>query len=1068
MILSKSQLVNNINTDISDQSYGEISPYDIRHNLLDIVDSIHNLTLSQELTALNFSTTSTGITKVGQLALESSKLDGSTNNHNTAVGYEALRSSYQNSKNTAIGSQSLSCNVYGEHNVALGYNALGGNTVGHFNIGIGNFTLNNNKGGAGNIAIGHGAGYYASRNDTSKLFIGYHPINEEYICNNPNGSGLIPLIYGDLTDLKLGIGVRNLHSYGKLQVGGDITASGNAIYNLGHNLYNWKNLYLAESIYFNNSSSISSDGSFKISVNGSLAPSGNNAYTLGEVAKKWSTGYFQNLVVDGTASINQLISFSTQSYTNKILYLAVNSILQPTYSDEQLVYGGLALKSNNSREYNLSYFPPSSGMSSFTGEYNKSAWRSNISFEVPSGGYLKSNSLVSYNPTSASENDCYGLFFNSGITYISRKNVLTVNPTSTAGHMAGVGNFNLISNSGEINNYSVSLMSLESGVNVSQRFLTGTKVRLKDSANSNKDKLSGFEIKYIDDARLQAVGTLTDRLVIGSYNNTSEFVNGISLLKDSSDGSVFCITNLPSVTENILPNTIFNVRSKDNCIGRFTAESNGYYKSAIQLVGTNNCSDSGVEISYLNNSGISDISMYKSSTNTIFIRMKDTQEIGILSSGITNATITIGNSGMAKLPVISLKDNTFVTDAAVVSSSGYGKLYNLSDARPYADQYNSLFYMDCSGNIFNTIVNKLDNIDARSVYTDGSGNTFAGYLSPSGRKINAAIKNNSSYGSQALYSIKSGSGNLALGNNSLYSLAFGNNNIVIGDTSASGLVSSYNNIVIGNSTFNKTTQLSNTSGNIIIGHNLGASQSGSYNFLVGSREQIILLEGKLGPTNDDKKLILPSGGKLYINNNNDTESLGLKANTIEVIDSGGTNYPDSSLTFKFIGNNSSDLFILNHNSNPLSNNPTYDGSSRPYAELNGDFRIKGFVRFSDGTSLNTSSGITNATNLANSGIALGNSGIAIGNSGIAKINAMFIEGFMPNGLQAPISSSSKTSGVLVSKNSSWTDSTSYYVINRDITSVIHSGAYVIAAMINNEYKPIWISAKDTACVCCNH
>ena len=67
------------------------------------------------------------------------------------------------------------------------------------------------------------------------------------------------------------------------------------------------------------------------------------------------------------------------------------------------------------------------------------------------------------------------------------------------GHIAGIGNVNFISNSGEVENYSVSISSLESGVFVSQRFLTGTKQREKDATNENADKLQGFEIKYIDD-----------------------------------------------------------------------------------------------------------------------------------------------------------------------------------------------------------------------------------------------------------------------------------------------------------------------------------------------------------------------------------------------------------------------------------------------------------------------------------------------------------------------------------------------------------------------------------------
>jgi hypothetical protein len=1095
MILSKSQLVNNINSEISDQSYGQISPYDIRHNLLDIIDSVHNLTLSQELKSLNLATFPSGNTKVGQLTLENVDLDGYLSQDNTAIGYSVLKSNYRGIKNTAIGSYSLSCNIYGEANIALGYNALAGNTVGHLNIGLGNYTLHNNKSGSGNIAIGNGAGYYVDKNTSNKLFIAHHPVDGSYICSNPLGSGLTPLVYGDLSTIQLGIGVRNLHDYGKLQLGGDITPSGNDVLNLGHSLYNWRNLHLSRSIIFSNSSSISSRGQSIISISGTLSPFTNNLYTLGESTRKWSRGFFQNLTVDGTANINNLVAINTSNYSGIRLYLGTNAALNPLYSDSALLGAGITIKSSAGRQYSVEYYPPDSGMPCFTGEYEKSTFRTNISFQVPSTSYIKTNSIVSYNPDAFGEGDCYGLFFNSGITYLSRKNVLGSNPGLPNGSIAGIGNVNFLSNSGELTNYVMSISSIESGVSVSQRFLTGTKVRQKDSLNSNKDKLRGFEIKYIDDSNLGIQGPLTDRLVVGSYDRTSKFINGLVVMKNDEDGSVFGVTNIQSVTENVLPKTIFNVRSYNHCIGRFTAESNGYYKSAIQLLSRDNCEASGVEFAYLNNSGIADVTIYKNSNATNFIRMKDTNEIGILSSGVTNSTITIGYSGGPKLPVISLKDNSFVGNFSVIRSPGYGKLFNLYNAKGYANQYNSLIFMDGSGYIFDLIINKLDNVDGRAVYTDSHDNTFAGYLSPSGRKnITSSIQNNISYGHQALYSIVSGSGNFAIGFDSLYNLTSGNNNIVIGKSSASGLKNTSDNIIIGNESFNKTSDLANTSGNIIIGHKIGVSQSGSYNYLVGNN-RLILLDGKLGPTNSDKRLTLPSGGRLYINNHNDTEGLCLKSNLIEVMDSGGSNYPENDLTFRFIGNNSADLMVLNHNANPNVYSSTWgsppitigspaisyldeywfpatglasDTTSKPYAQLNGNLKLKGNIQFSDGTYLGSTKPIKANTTLANSGIALGNSGIAIANSGLSLINSLFIEGYMPSGLQAPSNASSRTSGILVLKDSGWADSGNIFIMNRDTTSVIHSGAYVIAAKINNEYKPIWVSSSDTACVCCNH
>lgn len=1072
MQLNKSQLVSNINSEISDQAYGQITPYDIRHNLLDIIDSVSKLTLNDNLESLNFSTFSTGNTKVGISALDNIKINNATSNHNTAIGFEALRSNYQSSHNTAIGSNALSCNVYGVGNVAVGYSSLAGNTVGQLNVAIGNYTLNNSKSGTGNIAIGHGAGYYIDKNTHHKLFIGYHPVDNQHICDNPLGSGWMPLLYGDLSGIQLGIGTRSLNNYGLLHVGGNILPSGADTANLGHSLFPWSSLYLSRSIEFSNSASIVTSGSSLLRCSSSFYPNASNTYSLGSNSHVWLSGHFQDIKVNGVATINQINYVQTTLSSGKVFYLGVNANNNALYPDPDLAGGGLVLKSiTSNKQYQILFAPPSDGMPGFSGPYN-AVWQSNINLQVPNDRYIQSNSLIAHDDASFSSNDSFGLFFNSGITYLSRKNVLGANPGLSSSHIAGISNVNLIANSGSPQDYTLSLMALESGVSVGQKFLTGTKLRIKDALNNDADKLKGFELKYIDESSSNIIGPLMDRFVIGSYDDSSQFINALTVMKNNAEGGVVGINNMSCIAGNITPKTIFNVRSINDCVARFTAESNGYYKAAIQLLGLSNCEASGVELAYVNNSGMADIIMMKDHIKTSFIRLKDNQQVGLLSSGITNSTLTIGHSGIHQLPSISLKDDTFVGSSAIVASSGYGKIYNLRDNRFYADQYNSLIYLDSSGNKFNLVVNKLDNIDARAVYSDASGNTFAGYLAPANRKINDTIKNNTVYGYQALSGILAGSGNLVVGYNSLFTLSSGNDNIAIGSFAGSGLISSSNNIIIGNQAFNKSGILSLTSGNIVIGHNVGASQSGSHYFLLGNNPNVILLEGKLGPGNNDKRLTLPNNGKLYINNSDNTEGLGIKSNVIEVIDSGGTNYPDTDLRFRFIGSNSSDLMILNHNANPLTNAAVYQQDivqtspdtfvlvNTPYLELNGDLRLRGKIRFSDNTSLGSTSGITRATLLAQSGVNIANSGIDL-------INRLFVEGYMPTGMGAAPSNSTKTSGILNLKDNNWANSGNVFIINRDTTSVVHSGAYVIAARINNEYRPIWISADDTGCQCCD-
>ena len=70
MILSKANLVNNILAEIKDNSTGNISPLDVRQNLLNIIDSVHRLTEGHDLKAKNFETLNTRSTRVGDRAIK--------------------------------------------------------------------------------------------------------------------------------------------------------------------------------------------------------------------------------------------------------------------------------------------------------------------------------------------------------------------------------------------------------------------------------------------------------------------------------------------------------------------------------------------------------------------------------------------------------------------------------------------------------------------------------------------------------------------------------------------------------------------------------------------------------------------------------------------------------------------------------------------------------------------------------------------------------------------------------------------------------------------------------------
>jgi hypothetical protein len=1050
MILNKNSLVENILNDLSDNATGQISPYDVRHNLLDIIDSVHLLTVGHNLTGSNFSTQDTRTTKIGIFSIEKIDLEGYSSVDNTALGYSSLKSNYQGSKNTALGSYALSCNLFGEDNVAVGFHALAGNTNGFNNIGLGNFALNNNKVGTGNIAIGHGAGYYVTRDTSNQLFIASHDVDSDFICDNPLGVGLNPLIRGDLLSLRLAIATNNINPYGTLQIAGHTTPSLNNAYDLGHPSYKFKHLYLSSGIKLGNYSSFEASNS-GVFISGNVLPLLSQTYNLGSESYKWLNGYFDNIYVSGEASINTYKSIQNCEYVNKTLYLASSGSIDGIdgggpygllqyytledqvghpcgyLSDEQLIDAGLIIKSSGDgyqRDYTFTFSPPDPlQLCQFIDStYSQASWNSNISLHLSSGtgAHLKTNRIIAHdNIGIVTPSSCYGINIHNTDerVYVSRSDIINDNLAKPNGDLVGVGNVNFFSNSGDISsNYFLTVGAIESGITVGQRFLTGIKKRTKDI--DNKDQLSGFEIKYIDDSNLTVLGSLTDRLVIGSYHDTSYVKNALVLMKDNVDG-ILGINNLSPTADDTLPKTTVNIRSTGNAVVRVTAENQGNIVSSLQLLGANNCLVDGCELEYVNASGFADLSIYKDSGKVSFIRSYEDNTIGIFTgSGTSNSMVTFGDSVYTDA-VLSLH----VSSGNPESTKDYGKLFIRPKIQPY--QANTIYLLDGSGNVHDLVVNKYNVDDGRGLYTDIRGNTLGGRQCPISR-TNLVVNNNTSIGFKSLYGITGG-----------------NNNTIFGATTASGLTTGSNNIIIG---YNTAPSLESQDYNIVIGNdNIGNFINDDYNFVLGSKENRILLKGKTGPNNSDKVLEMPSGGSFIINNSTNSEATLFRANFIDTIDRGGSVYPDNTLTFKFSGSSSSNLLALNHSANPMTNVVDYEipDPLRPYAELNGDLKLKGAIRFSDGTSLDSAEFLDDITKL---------------------LEISIVEGYVPSQIQAPESITSPTSGIFIIKDKDWVDVKSVFLSNRDTSSFIQAGAYVVATRVNGQYRPIWVSS-DT-CDCC--
>lgn len=345
MRISKNVLVDNIKKDILDNSVGAISPQDIRRNLLDLIDSVDNLTEFGELNAINFSTVDLRTTRVGLETLSKRTVRGYNSVDNVAVGYSSLKSQIDGRANTALGAFSLNCNMYGEDNVAVGFHALGSTINGYGNIGLGSFTLSNNKEGSFNIALGHGAGYYVDRNKSYQFYVAAHPADEDYLCQNKDGVGLIPFLRGDMTvgNLRLGIGVRELHDDAALQVFGNIHPSTSENDDLGSASYRFRNLHLTSTITFPSNNSIFYNDvikeftvSNKLQVNGRLLVN-------------------DNATITGDANVDGDLTVDNTLYSNSGIYsggLVIGGSIMP---DTGLLYdlGDQRTPYRNIHTYNL-------------------------------------------------------------------------------------------------------------------------------------------------------------------------------------------------------------------------------------------------------------------------------------------------------------------------------------------------------------------------------------------------------------------------------------------------------------------------------------------------------------------------------------------------------------------------------------------------------------------------------------------------------------------------------------------------------------------------------------------
>jgi hypothetical protein len=162
--------------------------------------------------ALHNNTTGSSNSAMGSGAL----YYNTTGYDNSAMGSSALSSNTTGNYNSAMGGVALYYNTTGSHNSATGYEALFHNTTGNYNTAVGSGANYWNEDGSRNTIIGYEAGYGESYTDESgNVFIGYRAgynetgSNKLYIANSDTDP---PLIYGDFSTGRIGIGTKNTSS----------------------------------------------------------------------------------------------------------------------------------------------------------------------------------------------------------------------------------------------------------------------------------------------------------------------------------------------------------------------------------------------------------------------------------------------------------------------------------------------------------------------------------------------------------------------------------------------------------------------------------------------------------------------------------------------------------------------------------------------------------------------------------------------------------------------------------------------------------------------------------------
>lgn len=1025
MLLDKYQLVQNITNELSDNASESITPYHVRHNLLDLLDSLPNLFSDIDINAENAKTVALRTSIFGQQAIERVDFPNYTSEDNSAFGFSALRLNFRGARNTAVGSQSLRTNIYGSDNVAVGHDSLAANVSGSGNVVIGNYGLTSVKEGSFNIAIGHGAGYYANGDSNYQFYLGSGPADTGVMCDDVNGSTFTPLMHGDLNANILGINTDELIGNAALQVSGSITPSTNEEFDIGSPSLLWSNIF-SSNVFLSSTRKFSNSDS--VYFNFDLVPEDASSYDLGSASNPLDFIHADNLVINTSASIQNAEFINSSYYLNKTLNLAAKpaEVVLDAGGSYSLYDYALQETDNNLIPYlsleevngaGLKVHVDSGDAFDFLLDTNNPDdifWKSNISLDLGSGNYVKTDRVIS-GPEFA---------VNFGENLLSLKDNYLYFGDKIAGenNTLGFGNVNFYDTSKIISSY---LCSNEFNTRISHRFFSDA------SGPENGGSYTGFEMSY--ENRLPSEN-LTGHIgfsvkAFSQLGLSKTPAHSLSLSRDDST-NIFAISDIheyePEATAD------FNIA--DNCTLKLSSRSDN--KTSKIFLETGNRGNAQISCDEALHIGFG--RTFTTTTTTIGpigpigggltptvvynyqMSLHDTHlDLFNNVSGTQNFTVNIGDKENQEASI-----GLVHSEQSPVSASGYAGLF--AKSKNAEAQKSTLMFLDEAGNEFEVIRSPKNSADGL-LFTDRN-NVAGGVDSFSDKAADSTSTENTGIGFESLKDITTGSENTFYGSKSGKSITSGNNNVGIG--------------------YGVLQNLKNNNHNICIGTNeLGKNVDSDYNFLLGMDDDHILLKGVLGPTDANKKLELPNNGVIELKNNTNSEYIKLNSNSIDVVDEGGANFPEFSFDIKFSGNHSSTLLSLNHEQPALANVPSYIEKDGPFLELNGHLKVKGGICFNDGTFMDSSD--SHRMNDLEEDVANQNQ----------RLDALTIEGISEFTIGKPSDINSPTFGAIKLLSGE-----NVVISNRDPSLTIKSGDYVVAIKIGEEYRPIWVSNEFNALV----